>query len=65
MSGSDPKSVVDQLVGACFTVLLGAVALYCAVQVLRAVLPFLIVLIGGGVLVAVSIAVARWRRWGW
>lgn len=65
MSGSDPKSLVDQLVGACFTVLLGAVALYCAVQVLRAVLPFLIVGIGIAALVAVGIAVVRWRRGRW
>jgi len=65
VSGSDPKSLVDQVVGACFTVLLGAVALYCAVQVLRAVLPFLIVGIGIAGLVAVSIAVVRWRRGRW
>lgn len=65
MSASDPKSLVDQVVGACLGVLLGAVALYCAVQVLRAVLPFLIVGIGIAALVAVSIAVVRWRRGRW
>lgn len=65
MSSSDPKSLIDQLVGACFTVLLGAVALYCAMQVLEAVLPFLVVLIGGAALVAAGIVVVRWRRGGW
>lgn len=65
MSPAGPRSWIDQLVGACVGLLVGAIALYCAVQVLRALLPFLITIIGVLVLGGSVVAVARWYRGRW
>lgn len=65
MSSGDPKSLLDQLVSGCLTILIAAVALYCAVQVLRAVLPFLVIVIGSGALIASGVVVVRWWRGRW
>ncbi|TQF73354.1 hypothetical protein FK531_07525 [Rhodococcus spelaei] len=65
MSASDPKSWIDQLVGACLGLLGGAIALYCAVQVIEAVLPFLVAVIGIATLTAGAIAAFQWYRQRW
>ncbi|MGW0019936.1 hypothetical protein ACWDUD_16540 [Rhodococcus sp. NPDC003382] len=65
MSDSAPKSWIDQLVGACVSLLVGAVALYCAVQVLRAVLPFVVTALGVLALGMVIVAAVRRYRGRW
>ena len=65
MSASDPKSWIDQLIGACISVMVGAIALYCAMQVIASVLPVLIAVIGSVAIVAALIAAFRWYRQRW
>ncbi|MEE2032976.1 hypothetical protein [Rhodococcus chondri] len=65
MSSTDPRSWIDQLVGACVGLLIGAIALYCAVEVLRTLLPLLITIIGVLVLGGSVVAAARWYRGRW
>lgn len=54
-------SVVDRLVGWCLAVLLGAMALYGAVQIIRCIWPWLAV----GLAVLGMVASTAWlvRRW--
>lgn len=65
MSPTDPRSWIDQLVGACVGLLVGAIALYCAVQVLRALLPFVVTALGVLTLGIGIVAAARWYRGRW
>lgn len=65
MSPDSPSGWTDKVIGMAFGLFMASIALYCAVQVLRAVLPFLIVGIGIAALVAVGIAGVRWRRGRW
>jgi hypothetical protein len=46
---------LDRVVGGCFSVLIGAVALYCAVRLIESILPALIVV--GGVLALIALIV--------
>lgn len=46
MSNSDPSSWIDRVIGWCFGILLASVALYCAVAVVRAILPALVIIFG-------------------
>ena len=55
MSEQSPRSLLDRLIGACLSVLVGAVALWCAVQVVQSVLPF--------VLIAVGVVALIWAGW--
>lgn len=55
MSENNPKSWFERAIGACMSILLAAVALYCATQVLRAILPFLVTAAG-----VVTLAWAAW-----
>lgn len=55
MSENDPKSWFDRAIGACMSILLAAVALYCATQVLQAILPFLVV--------AAGVITLTWGAW--
>lgn len=55
MSENDPKSWFDRAIGACMSILLATVALYCATQVLQAILPFLVIAAG-----VVTLAWAAW-----
>jgi hypothetical protein len=41
MSGRDPARLIDRLVGTCFALLLAAMALYGAVQIVRSIWPAL------------------------
>ncbi|ATQ27334.1 hypothetical protein CS378_00440 [Rhodococcus ruber] len=65
MSPAGPRSWIDQLVGACVGLLVGAIALYCAVQVLRTLLPFVVTVIGVLALGGGLIAAVRWYRGRW
>ncbi|MFH5230828.1 hypothetical protein [Antrihabitans spumae] len=65
MSASDPKAWIDKFVDACVGVLGGVIALWCAIQVLESILPFLVVVIGIVALAVGSIAIFRWYRDRW
>lgn len=62
---ANPKSWIDKLVGVCVGLLVGSVALYAAVRLLEAIWSTLLIILGGGLLVAVLIAVWRARSRGW
>ncbi|WP_369044667.1 hypothetical protein [Sinomonas sp. P10A9] len=62
MNGNDPKSWFDRTIGACMSILLAAVALYCATQVLQAILPFLVIAAGVVTLIWVAWALMRYLR---
>ena len=64
----DPGSWVDRMIGWCFGILLGVIALYCAVSLIESILPTLMVIIGVlaliGLAVAVVVVINTWRnRW--
>ncbi|MDV6291483.1 hypothetical protein [Rhodococcus aetherivorans] len=65
MSPAGPRSWIDQLVGACVGLLVGAIALYCAVQVLWALLPFVVTALGVLALGIGIVAAVRWYRGRW
>lgn len=46
MSGEGPSRWMDQIVSWCLGILFAAIALYCAVKLIEAILPALIVTIG-------------------
>lgn len=64
----DPGGWVDRMIGWCFSILLGVIALYCAVRLIESILPTLIV-IGGvvaivGLLIGVIVVIRTCRdRW--
>lgn len=65
MSSSDTRSWIDRLVGACISLLVGVIALYYAVQILRTLLPFLLAAIGVLAIGSGFIAARRWYRGRW
>lgn len=65
MSTSDPKSWGDQIVGFGMGCLIAAVALYCAVSVIEAIWPILVIIINVVAIVAAVIAIVRWRQSRW
>lgn len=56
-----PEGWVDRLVGACVSVLVGALALYGAVYVVRSIWPVLAILTLVGVIIGVFYM--RFRHW--
>ena len=57
-----PKSMLDRLVGWCFTILLAAMALYGAVLLIQCIWPWLVVgLAIAGAVILIGWAVMRWR----
>lgn len=46
MSGGAPRSWGERVLGLCFSVLLGTIALYVAVCLLRTIWPFLVISLG-------------------
>lgn len=62
---ANPKSWLDRAVGACLSVLIGAAAVYIAVRLVEAVWTALLVIGGVLIVVAVAVAVLRYRRDGW
>ncbi|AGB22139.1 hypothetical protein Mycsm_01746 [Mycobacterium sp. JS623] len=69
MSSDSPPRWIDRLIGWCWGILGGAIALYCAVKLLHAILPALIVVVGAlaivGLVVGVGIVVIRTLRNRW
>ncbi len=61
----NPRSWLDQLVGGCFSILLGAAALYLAVRLIQAVWVAALSILGVVGLVAVAVLVKRSRRQQW
>jgi hypothetical protein len=65
----DPGQWINRLVGWCWGILGGAIALYCAVKLIDAILPALIVVVGVltivGLIVATAIVVFRTMRNRW
>lgn len=63
MSGDPaPRSWFDRAIGACMSVLLAVIALYCATQVLQSILPFLVVCVGVASIIWTVWAVIQYRR---
>jgi hypothetical protein len=62
---SRPRSLLDRLLGLCFTLLLMAIAIHVSVRLIEAVWPVLIGIGVGVVAVAGLVTVLRWRRQGW
>ena len=60
MSRSDPGSWLDSLVGACFSVLVGAVALFVAVRLVESV--WIVIVLGFIVCAALTGAIVMLRR---
>jgi hypothetical protein len=64
----EPGKWMDKIIGWCFGILLGVIALYCAVRLIESILPTLIVIIGFLAVVAtvigVVVVISTWRnRW--
>lgn len=64
----EPSRWMDRLIGWCFGILLGVIALYCAVRLIESILPTLIVVIGILALIAAAfgavVVFSTWRkRW--
>lgn len=53
MTGSNPGTWINRIVGWCFGLLAAALALYCAVKVLEAIWPALVAIVGIAVFVLV------------
>jgi hypothetical protein len=62
---ANPKSWIGKLVGACVGLLAGSIALYAAVRLLEAIWSTLLIILGGGLLLAVLVAALRARSRGW
>ena len=61
----NPRSWLDQVVGGCFSLLLGAVAIYLAVRLIEAVWLILLVILGVVGVLGITVAVLRGRRQRW
>lgn len=60
-----PKSLLSRLLGAAWTVLLIAVLLWIAAQLVADVWGWLVIIVAAIVLVRLGIWVRRWRRNEW
>jgi hypothetical protein len=65
MLSSDRRGIIDRIVGACLSVLVGAVAVYISVKLIEAVSIAIFVIIGVFVLVGIVVAILRARSHGW
>jgi hypothetical protein len=65
MMSTGPRSLLDQLVGLCFGLLLAAIAVHVAVKLIEAVWPALLLILGVGLLLAAGVALLRQRDRGW
>ena len=65
MSGVDPKTFIDRLVGVCLSLLIGAAAVFIAVKLVEAVWTALLVILGVAAFLAIAYAFLRNRRQGW
>lgn len=57
-----PKSWFERVIGACMSILLAVIALYCATQVLQSILPFLVGCVGVGTIIWAAYVFIQYRR---
>ncbi len=62
MTDSNPKSWFDRAISGCFSILVAAIALYCAVALIEAIWPYLVAAIVIASVVAATIQIIRARR---
>ncbi|HEX2903374.1 MAG TPA: hypothetical protein VHO01_07935 [Jatrophihabitans sp.] len=62
---SDPPSWLNKAVDVCFTILLGAAALFIAVKLIMAVWTTLLVILGIGLVGLICLTVIRARSTRW
>ncbi|SKO16244.1 hypothetical protein [Mycobacteroides abscessus] len=55
----------DKFVSMCVGILFGAFVLYCAVQLIASIWPWLVAIVGIGALIAVTVVVYRTTRNRW
>lgn len=60
-----PKGWIEQGVNLCFSVLIGAIALSCAVSLIKPILPTLVMVIGVIALLGLTVVVLRTIRQKW
>lgn len=65
MYGSNPRGLLDSLLGLCLTLLLAAIAVHVAVRLIEAVWTALLLILGVGALLAAAVALLRRRDRGW
>ncbi|CPV74878.1 hypothetical protein [Mycobacteroides abscessus] len=65
MNAGGSSGWLDRVISGCFSALLGAFALYCAVQLIASIWPWLVAIVGTGALVAVAVVVYRTTRNRW
>lgn len=64
MKPAGPETMVSKIVGICFTLLLGAMALYGAVQIISAVwVPLCVGVAAVAGLWGAWLIIQRWRGW--
>ena len=63
--GPSPSGWLDRLVGACLTLLIGAIAIFVAVRLIEAVWQGLLAVLGVLLLLGIGVAVAQARFRGW
>jgi uncharacterized membrane protein len=68
MNGANPGRWIDRLIGWCFGILAGVIALYCAVALIESMLPTLIIIIGalaiGALIFGAVVVIRTWcNRW--
>lgn len=59
------SSWTDKFVSMCVGILFGALVLYCAVQLIASIWPWLVAIVGTGALIAVAVVVFRTTRDRW
>jgi hypothetical protein len=57
LNAEGPGRWIDRLIAWCWSILGGAIALYCAVKLLEAIWPALLVIIGAAAIIALIIRI--------
>jgi hypothetical protein len=57
VTGPDPGRWIDRLIRWCWGILLASIALYCAVKVLEAIWPALVVIVGAVAIIALIVRI--------
>jgi uncharacterized membrane protein len=65
MSPYDHRSLLDRFIGACFGLLLGAIALYMVARLIESVAWILLIIVGAAAVSGLAIAWLRTRNRGW
>ncbi|QEX10674.1 hypothetical protein F6X56_13600 [Rhodococcus erythropolis] len=62
MTDSNPKPWFDRAISGCLSILVAAIALYCAVALIEAIWPYLVAAVAVAAIVAATIHIIRARR---